>query len=142
MEVEQKNFITIQALIAAPVQLVWEKWNNPADIVTWNTASDDWHTTKSENDLRTGGTFNSRMEAKDGSFGFDFHGIYDKVVENELLEITLGDNRKLSVTFKSMEDQTIVTETFEAEHENSLDLQQQGWQAILDNFKKHTENSL
>ena len=142
MEVGQKNYITIQALIAAPVQLVWGKWNNPADIVKWNTASDDWHTTKAANDLQTGGTFNSRMEAKDGSFGFDFYGIYDKVVENELLEITLGDKRKVTVIFKSAEGQTLITQTFEAENENSPELQQNGWQAILDNFKKYTENSL
>ena len=142
MEVGQKNNITIQALIGAPVQLVWEKWTNPGDIVKWNTASDDWHTTKSENDVRTGGSFNSRMEAKDGSFGFDFYGKYDLVVENQLLEFTLGDNRKVIVTFQSAEGQTLIVQTFEAENENPLELQRSGWQSILDNFKKYTENSL
>jgi uncharacterized protein YndB with AHSA1/START domain len=142
MEVGQKNNITIQALIAAPVNLVWEKWNNPADIVKWNTASDDWHTTKAETDLRPGGAFSSRMEAKDGSFGFDFYGTYDKVIEYELLESTLGDNRKVTVIFKSEEGQTLVTQTFETENENPPELQQNGWQAILNNFKNYTESNL
>jgi uncharacterized protein YndB with AHSA1/START domain len=109
--------------------------------VKWNSASDDWHTTKSTNDLRAGGKFSSRMEAKDGSFGFDFEGVYDTVVINQLIEYTLGDNRKVTIQFSTIGNQTTVIETFDAETENSIDLQRNGWQAIMNNFKKYVENS-
>lgn len=135
-----KTLITIETTINAPVEKVWKAWTTPADIVQWNAASDDWHTTKSENDLRTGGKFSSRMEAKDGSMGFDFWGIYDEVKPNELITSTLGDGRKLTVTFISKGDQTEVKEAFEAENENSIEMQKNGWQSILNNFKKHTES--
>lgn len=135
-----KTLITIETTINAPVEKVWKAWTTPADIVQWNAASDDWHTTKSENDLRTGGKFSSRMEAKDGSMGFDFWGIYDEVKPNELITSTLGDGRKLTVTFISKGDQTEVKEAFEAENENSKEMQKNGWQSILNNFKKHTES--
>lgn len=135
-----KTLITIETTINAPVEKVWKAWTTPADIVQWNAASDDWHTTKSENDLRTGGKFSSRMEAKDGSMGFDFWGIYDEVKPNELIASTMGDGRKLTVNFISKGDQTEVKEAFEAENENSIEMQKNGWQSILNNFKKHTES--
>lgn len=139
---EQPTVITIQASIEAPIAKVWEKWNNPADIIQWNAASDDWHTTKAENDLRPGGTLLSRMEAKDGSMGFDFGAVYDQVITNELIEYTLGDGRKVKIVFETEGDITHVTESFEAETQNSVELQQYGWQAILNNFKKHVEAGL
>jgi uncharacterized protein YndB with AHSA1/START domain len=108
-------------------------------VVNWNSASDDWHTTKAENDLRTGGTFSSRMEAKDGSFGFDFGGIYDEVIPNELIAYTMGDGRKVKVTFTENSGKTEVVETFDAETENPVEMQRGGWQAIMDNFKKYAE---
>jgi uncharacterized protein YndB with AHSA1/START domain len=131
--------ITVTALINAPIDKVWKLWTTPANIIQWNNASDDWHTTKAENDLREGGKFSSRMEAKDGSFGFDFEGIYDKVENNKLIEYTLADGRKISITFTETGKQTEVSEIFEAETVNSVELQQSGWQAILDNFKKYAE---
>jgi uncharacterized protein YndB with AHSA1/START domain len=133
------NAITIQALINAPVSKVWDYWTTPTHIIRWNNASDDWHTTRAENDLRTGGKFLSRMEARDGSFGFDFGGVYDNVVINELIEYSLGDGRKVKVEFTSFADKTKVIETFDAENENPIEMQRNGWQAILDNFKRYTE---
>ncbi len=132
--------ITVQATINAPVEKVWKSWTSPEDIVKWNAASDDWHTTKAENDLKTGGKFSSRMEAKDGSFGFDFGGIYDSVIEKESIEYTIADGRKVSISFKNMGERTVIIETFDAEQTNSPELQKQGWQAILNNFKKYTES--
>ena len=137
-----KSLITVQTIIDAPIEMIWKNWTNPAAIIKWNTASDDWHTTKAENDLRTGGKFLSRMEAKDGTEGFDFVGVYDNVKTNELIEYTLEDDRKVKVSFTSENGKTKVIETFEAENENPLELQFGGWQAILDNFKKYTEASL
>ena len=118
---------------------MWEYWSKPEHITKWNSASDDWHTPRAENDLRVGGKFTARMEAKDGSFGFDFGGIYDAVRENEYIEYTLGDGRKVKVHFKDQGDSTKVTESFDAESTNSVELQRGGWQAILDNFKKYVE---
>lgn len=131
--------ITVTATINAPVAKVWELWNAPEHIVKWNTASDDWHSPKSENDLRPGGKFETRMEAKDGSFGFDFGGVYDEVEENELIAYTMGDGRRVRVIFSASGNTTTVTETFDAEDTHSVEMQQGGWQAILDNFKKYTE---
>ncbi len=131
--------ITVTATIHAPVEKVWKLWSTPEDIMQWNSASDDWHTTKAENDLRTGGTFSSRMEAKDGSFGFDFGGVYDEVKNQELIAYTLGDGRTVSVTFTADGDNTSIVETFEAETANPVELQRGGWQAILNNFKKYAE---
>lgn len=139
MEPTTNQSITVEATVHAPVAKVWEYWTKPEHIVKWNQASDDWHTTSSENDLRAGGKFSARMEAKDGSFGFDFWGIYDVVKENECIEYTLGDDRKVKIVFAGNGNETEVTETFEAESENSPEMQQAGWQAILDNFKKYTE---
>ena len=131
--------ITIEALVKAPVQTVWEKWTNPQDIMQWNSASDDWHTPSAENDIRTGGMFKSTMAAKDGSFSFDFAGTYTNVRENEIIEYTLGDDRKVKIVFAEEGGKTKVTETFEPEDTNPIDMQRGGWQAILDNFKKYVE---
>ena len=133
--------ITVENTVNAPVQKVWEFWSSPEHIVNWCSASDDWHTPKAENDLRTGGTFSSRMEAKDGSFGFDFGGVYNEVKTNELIEYTIGDGRKVKITFTTVGAETKIVETFEAENTHPIEMQRGGWQAILDNFKKYTESN-
>jgi uncharacterized protein YndB with AHSA1/START domain len=130
--------ITVETKITAPIDQVWRAWTTPGDIKQWNAASDDWHTTKSEVDLRVGGAFSSRMEAKDGSMGFDFAGTYTKLVEHELIESAFGD-RMLLVEFITGQDGVTVRETFDAETTYSVEQQRQGWQAILDNFKRHVE---
>ncbi len=109
--------------------------------VQWNAASDDWHTTQAENDLQVGGKFSSRMEAKDGSFGFDFGGTYTEIIPQDKITYTLEDDRTVSITFAQTPEGVTVTEQFEAETENEAALQRSGWQAILDNFKKYTEHS-
>ena len=139
METQEKIVITIENTVNAPVEKVWEYWNKPEHIVNWAAASDDWHTTKAENDLRVGGSFSSRMEAKDGSLGFDFGGIYDEVRINEYIEYTLGDGRKVNITFSRDGNNSTVVENFEAEQTHPIEMQQGGWQAIMDNFKKYTE---
>lgn len=135
----QATKITVEATVNAPADKVWECWNAPEHITKWAAASDDWHTTRSENDLRAGGTFVSRMEAKDGSFGFDFGGVYDEVKTNELIAYTLGDGRKVSVIFSPSNGGIHIRETFDAEGTHPIDMQRTGWQAILDNFKKYVE---
>lgn len=134
-----KTAITVESTIQAPVAKVWEYWNEPEHIKKWAFASEDWHAPKAENDLRTGGTFSTTMAAKDGSFSFDFGGVYTQVKEHKLIEYTLGDERKVSILFSSIGDATKVVETFEAEDTHPVEMQQSGWQAILDNFKKYTE---
>ena len=141
METQNKTIITVRNIINAPVQKVWEYWTKPEHITKWNNASDDWYTPHAENDLRIGGSFVSRMEAKDGSFGFDFGGVYDDVKDKEYIEYTLGDGRKVKITFAGNENATKVIEIFEAESTNSIEMQKSGWQAILDNFKKYTEGN-
>lgn len=131
-----KTPITIEATINAPVEKVWHIYTTPEYIMKWNNASPDWHTPRAENDLRTGGSFVSRMEAKDGSMGFDFGGVYDDVKTNELIAYTMGDGRKARVMFSGSETQTTVVVTFDPEDTNPIDMQRGGWQAILDNFKK------
>jgi len=140
METSGKTKITVEAFVNAPLNTVWECWTAPQHIVKWSFASDDWHTTKAENDLRLGGTFSSRMEAKDGSFGFDFEGVYNEVVINELITYTLGDGRTVKIKFTDTGNETHIAETFEAETVNSEELQRDGWQAILNNFKKYAES--
>lgn len=135
------NKITIETSVNAPVEKVWENWTDPIHIVNWNNASEDWHTTRAENDLKPGGKFLSRMEAKDGSFGFDFGGTYDKVRPNELIEYTMGDGRKVQITFRGNGNETKIEETFDAENTHPVETQRNGWQSILDNFKKYTEAS-
>jgi uncharacterized protein YndB with AHSA1/START domain len=133
--------VTVETSIAAPVEKVWEYWTTPEHIIQWNNASEDWTTPKAENDLRTGGRFVYRMEAKDGSFGFDFGGTYDEVKPNETLVYTLDDGRKVTVTFTGNGDSTKVAEVFEPENTNPVEMQQTGWQAILDNFKNYVESN-
>lgn len=142
MKDENKQTITVKTIINAPVEKVWEYWTEPEHIKKWNNASEDWHTTFAENDLRVGGKFLSRMEAKDGSVGFDFWGIYDEVKLYEAIEYTLGDERKVKIIFEVKEKCTEVTESFDAESTNSIEMQQAGWQAILDNYKKYTEETI
>ena len=131
--------ITVETTVAQPAEKAWKVWTTPDDIVKWNSASDDWHTPKAESDLREGGRFVYRMEAKDGSFGFDFGGTYTKVVLNELLEYKLDDDRTASVAFKQEGNQTRISETFDPESINPIETQQTGWQSILDNFKKYAD---
>lgn len=131
--------ITVETLIKATPSQVWDAWNNPADIEQWNTPHADWHTTKSNVDLREGGNFLSRMEAKDGSAGFDFEGTYTRVVPSQALEYRLSDGREVTVEFLERPDGVLVRETFDAETENAPELQRGGWQAILDNFGQYVE---
>lgn len=137
----EKTVITVATEVNAPAEKVWNYFNAPEHIVKWGSPSPDWHTTKAENDARTGGTFLYRMEAKDGSFGFDFGGVYDNVQPHEAIAYTMGDGRKVNITFVQEDGATKLTEAFEAESENPLEMQQMGWQAILDNFKSYTENN-
>lgn len=141
MATQEVTVITVATTVNAPISKIWEYWTTPAHIIKWNTASEDWHTTKSENDLRKGGSFSARMEAKDGSFGFDFGGVYDEVVPNKYIEYTLGDGRKVKVNFETTGNQTTITEDFDAESQNPVEMQRGGWQAIMDAFKKYTENN-
>ncbi|WP_139997499.1 SRPBCC family protein [Paenibacillus paridis] len=137
----QDNTITIiiETVVHAPVESVWEYWTEPKHITKWSYASDEWHAPSAENDLRAGGTFVTRMEAKDGSFGFDFGGVYDEVNLNESIIYTIGDGRKVKIDFKPQDNNTHIIEYFEAEETNELEMQKAGWQAILDNFKKYAE---
>ena len=132
--------ITVETVVDAKPSAVWDAWNNPADIKQWNTAQDDWHTTRSSVDLREGGKFMSRMEAKDGSVGFDFEGTYTRVVPQQAVEYRMSDGREVQVEFSETPDGVRVRETFDAETENSPELQRAGWQAILDNFRRHVES--
>ena len=139
MEAQEKTVITIESTVNAPAQKVWDYWTKPEHITKWNYASDDWHTPWAKANFREGGSFSARMEAKDGSMGFEFGGVYDVLRTNEYIEYTIGDGRKVKVNFKSDGNTTHVVQSFEAESQNSVELQKGGWQAILDNFKKYTE---
>ena len=130
--------ITVRTTVSAPLATVWTAYTTPSDIVQWNAASADWHTTAATVDLRVGGAFSSRMEAKDGSFGFDFAGTYTAVVPHERIEYAFGD-RTARIDFTDGPDGVTVTVTFDAESTHSIEQQQAGWQAILDNFKRHVE---
>lgn len=132
--------ISVETLVRASLNAVWESWNNPEDIKQWNAASDDWHTTRSSVDLREGGSFSARMEAKDGSAGFDFEATYTRVVPQRLIEFRMSDGREVKVEFTEVSDGVRVRETFEAETENDPEVQREGWQAILDNFARHVES--
>jgi len=131
--------ITVETNVHAPIERVWQAYTTPEDIVQWNAASDDWHTTKSSVDLRVGGGFSSRMEAKDGSFGFDFAGIYTNIVPNRLIEYSFED-RTATVEFTEKPEGVSVRVTFDAESTHSNEQQQAGWQAILNNFARHVES--
>ncbi|MBS0337949.1 MAG: SRPBCC family protein [Proteobacteria bacterium] len=128
--------ITVETTIAAPIETIWQAWTTPEDIKQWNAASSDWHTTQASVDLRVGGTFSSRMEAKDGSMGFDFAGVYTKVEKHRLIEAAFGE-RTLKVEFVPGPNGVTVRETFEAEKTHPEEQQRAGWQAILDNFGRH-----
>jgi uncharacterized protein YndB with AHSA1/START domain len=136
-----KTIITIDAIVNAPVEKVWKFWTETGHITKWNFASDDWHSPYAENDLKVGGKFLSRMEAKDGSFGFDFGGIYDEVKVHELIAYTLGDGRNVKINFSSEGNATKIVTNFEAENVNTIEMQRGGWQSILNNFKKYTETN-
>lgn len=131
--------IEIIAAISAPIEKVWNLYTNPEHITHWNFASEDWHCPSATNDLKVGGKLSSRMEAKDGSMGFDFTGTYTEIHENELLAYTLEDGRHVKTTFTQNGEEIEVKTIFEAEDENSAEMQKQGWQAILNNFKKYAE---
>ncbi|MFC4740108.1 SRPBCC family protein [Flavobacterium ponti] len=133
--------IKIQTKVNAPIEKVWAFWTDTKYIMKWNTPSPDWHTTKATNDLQVGGKFCSTMAAKDGSMSFDFCGIYDDIIPLQKIAYTLEDNRKVEIVFEEIDNEVQITEVFEAENQNSLEMQQQGWQAILDNFKSCVEKN-
>ncbi|MCB9266688.1 MAG: VOC family protein [Lewinellaceae bacterium] len=138
---DSNTVITVHATINAPVEKVWAMWTQPEHITKWNFASGDWHSPHAENNLRPGGKFSYRMEARDGSMGFDFSGAYTAVNENKNLEFTIDDGRHVQVHFSELDGGTFVMENFEAEKMNSIEMQRTGWQAILDNFKKYVEEN-
>ena len=131
--------ITVETIVKSKLNQVWDAWNNPADIKQWNSAQDDWHTTDSSVDLREGGKFTARMEARDGSEGFDFEGTYTRIVPRSTIEYQMSDGREVKVEFVERGDGVLVKETFDTENENPAELQRQGWQAILDSFGRHVE---
>lgn len=133
--------ITVETKIKAPIQKVWDYWTKPEHIKNWCFASDDWHCPSAENDLKVGGKFTSRMEAKDGSFGFDFGGTYDIVEHHHQIGYAMNDERRVDILFKDQDGEVEVIETFDAETQNPIEMQKGGWQAILNNFKKLVENS-
>ncbi|MEK6782316.1 MAG: SRPBCC family protein [Bacteroidota bacterium] len=133
--------ITVETLVTAPIEKVWNYWTEPTHIKYWNFASDDWCAPNASNHLVVGGKFSFRMEAKDGSFGFDLEGVYDLVDIHKRIEYTLADGRKVKIEFTTQKGRCKVLESFEAELENSKELQRSGWQAILNNFKKYTESN-
>jgi uncharacterized protein YndB with AHSA1/START domain len=141
MTTTEKTRITVEATINAPVEKVWKLWTEPKHITQWNNASEDWHTPKAENDLRVGGKFLSRMEAKDGSAGFDFEGVYEEVKTHERVVYSMSDGRRVDIQFKEEENTTTVTETFDAETTHSIEMQKEGWQSILNNFKEYVERN-
>jgi uncharacterized protein YndB with AHSA1/START domain len=132
--------ITISTLVNLPIEIVWKVWIKPVHIKNWNNASSDWFTPFVKNSLKVGGKFNYRMEARDGSFGFDFEGTYKKIETEKLIEYVLADERNVSINFEKEGDSIRVTETFEPEQENSIESQTKGWQSILDNFKSYAED--
>ena len=133
--------ITIQAVVAADRQKVWDCYTQPEHITKWNFATDTWHCPAASNDMRVGGKYLARMEAKDGSFAFDFEAVYNEIVDGEKFTYTMPDNREIQVSFEQTDDKTRVTVTFDPENENPVDLQRSGWQSILDNFRKYTEQN-
>lgn len=139
METKKRTEVTIEALVQAPVEKVWEYYNEPEHIKQWAFASDDWHAPASSNDLRPGGKFSTTMAAKDGSFSFDFGGVYSEVEQHKLIAYEMGDGRKVKVTFAPEGNGVKVVQTFDAEDQNPVEMQREGWQTILNNFKKHTE---
>lgn len=139
MDTTGKKEITVETSIKATIEKVWDFWTDPKHITRWCNASDDWHAPYAENDLRVDGKFKTTMAAKDGSMSFDFGGIYTNIKKNKLIEYTLGDGRKVKITFSEHGNEIKLAETFEPESTHPLEMQRSGWQAIIDNFKKYTE---
>ncbi|WP_421871628.1 SRPBCC family protein [Marinoscillum sp.] len=133
------NKLTIQATVAADSQKAWDYYTQPKHITQWNFADPSWHCPSASNNLRVGGKYTARMEAKDGSFGFDFEAVYSAIEPGESFAYTLGDGRQVSVTFEQQTEHTLVTVVFDPESENPMEMQRNGWQAILDNYAKYTE---
>ena len=131
--------ITVETAVRAPLEAFWSAWSDPDQIKRWNAPTDEWHTTRSSVDLREGGRFHSRMEAKDGSAGFDFEGTYTRVVPQKTIDFRMDDGRKVNIEFIERPEDVVVKETFDAETESTLAIQRLGWQAILDNFGQHVE---
>ena len=141
MNMESKTVVTIETTVDASLEKVWNNWTDPAHIVNWNAASPDWHTPRASNDLKVGGELFCRMEARDGSFGFDLKGTYTAVEPLKKLDYGFEDDRKVGVAFSDMNGKTLVVQHFEAETQNPVEFQKAGWQAILDNFKNYIENN-
>lgn len=135
-----ENAIKISAIIQADIKHVWESWNNPDSVKQWNTAMPSWHCPKAENDFTIGGKFSYTMAAKDGSFSFDFEGEYTNIIPHQQIAYTMADGRKVEIYFKSVPEGVEINERFEPENMNSLEMQKEGWQSILNNFKKYVEN--
>ena len=142
MDTSEKTLITVQANINAPIIKVWNCWTLPEHIIHWNHASEEWHTPRAENDLRPGGKFLWRMEARDGSQGFDFEGTFETIITHQRIAYSIVDGRKVEITFSESGGETNISEIFEAEDTNSIELQRSGWQAIMNNFKKYVEGNL
>lgn len=132
------TFITVESTVDSPAEKAWHCWTTPECITQWNFASDDWQCPSVVSELKEGGIYKARMEAKDGSFGFDFEGTFSKIIPHKQIDLTFGD-RTSTVIFEEQEGKTHIAQTFQAEAENPIEMQRQGWQAILDNFKKHAE---
>ncbi len=141
METVKRTNITVEATVNATIEKVWEMWNNPKHITQWCAASDDWHAPSAENNFVVGGKSKTRMEAKDGSFGFDFGWTYTKIKGHQTIEYIMDDGRKAAIKFETRGDGVTITETFEAEDTNPVEMQRGGWQAILNNFKKYVEQN-
>lgn len=139
MDSGKNEIITVQTAVHAPIEEVWKLWTSPEHIAQWNNASEDWHTPWAKNDLRAGGKFVYRMEAKDGTVGFDFNGIYTTVEPHRLIEYAIEDGRRVRIEFENVAGEIQIIEAFEAENENPVELQRNGWQAILNNFKRYVE---
>lgn len=134
------EFITVECIASVPIEQAWKLWTDPEHVVHWNFASPDWHTPRATTDLTVGGKYCARMEAKDGSAGFDCEGIFDKICEHELLESHFADARKIEVKFSRTENGTKISQTFETETVHPAELQRAGWQNIMDNFRKYAES--
>lgn len=138
----KKEKIKVETLVPLPVEKVWTLWTSPQHITKWNFASPDWHSPEAENDLQPGGKFKYRMEAKDGSAGFDFEGKYEEVKENKFIKYRMTDGREAEVIFKPVDNATYIEETFDPEGENPVEKQRDGWQAILENFRSYAERNI
>jgi len=134
--------ITISTITKRSIDKIWKFWNSPEHIINWNFASDDWCCPSAENDLTIGGKYKTRMEAKDGSFGFDFEGTYSEIIDQEKITYEITDGRQVTTLFENLGNSTKITSTFDAETDNSIEMQKNGWQAILDNFKKYAEKNI